>query len=199
MLGDASCGCSAGSTVTDRRAPSVSCTSSDSYSSGESWSSQRSIATPKTVTAIWEASVAVNSSTPRCRNRMTAGSGAASTRAQRAQGTSHRADDESGFRLGRYFGEIAIHRTAESKRFLKTCIRPGRCLCFRIGVERPAEGLVSLPRTQPPRPEPSPYRAVLATAWFVIAPIWQKRGKIVRAKALYGQETDRARAYAPGV
>jgi hypothetical protein len=77
----------------------------------------------------------------------------------------------------------AIHRRAESNRSLKTCIRPRRCLCVRIGVGRPAEGLVSLPRTRPQRPEPSPYRAVLATVWFVIAPVRQKRGKIVRAWA----------------
>src|SRR3712207_7254420 len=46
---------------------------------------------------------------------------------------------------------------------------------FRSGVERPAEGPVSLPRTRTPRPEPSPYRTVLATVWFVIAPVRQKR------------------------
>ena len=60
------CGCSAGSAVTDRRARSVSCTSSESGCS-PSWLSQRSIVTLKTVTASCTARIEVNSSTPRSR------------------------------------------------------------------------------------------------------------------------------------
>ena len=63
------CGCSAGSAVTDRRARSVSCTSSESGCS-PSWSSQRSIVTLKTVTASCAARIEVNSSTPRSRKAL---------------------------------------------------------------------------------------------------------------------------------
>jgi hypothetical protein len=73
-----------------------------------------------------------------------------------------------------------IHELPRRGIFSEPRTHPVASLTVRTGAECLAEGLVSLPHTQPMRPRPSPDQAVLAAEWFVSAPVQKQRGKSVR-------------------